>query len=282
MTEDVEVKDVTEEPEAVETEAEADELIVTIGDETQDDDAETEEEEPQDDPAQDTKVIRMLRRKAEDAAKVKAELREAKRKLAELEASTVKAPAKIELGAKPTMGDFDYDTAKYELALDDWKEKERAAKAQEAAARAANEAAAREWQGKIDGYAAAKKTLRVQGFDEAEADAREILSQTQQAIILQGAENPALMVYALGKNPVEAKKLAAIKDPVQFAFAVAKMEATKLKATPRKPTAAPEQSVKGSGQPPSASAANIEKLREQAERTGNYTAYLAAKRKLAG
>lgn len=280
MNDELEVQDVTEEPEAVEAEAEAEELIVTLGDEVQDEEAEAEGDEPQEGVEQDTKVIRMLRRKADEAVKAKAELRDAKRKLAELEAA--KAPAKVELPKEPDLADFDYDTAKFKAAHREWIALEAKVKDQEATARAANEAAEREWKGKLDGYAEAKKTLRVQGFDEAEADAREILSQTQQAIILQGAENPALMVYALGKNPVEAKKLAAIKDPVQFAFAVAKMEATKLKATPRKPSAAPEQSVKGSGQPPSASTASIEKLREQATRTGDFRAYHAAKRKLAG
>jgi hypothetical protein len=58
--------------------------------------------------------------------------------------------------------------------------------------------------------------------------------------MLQGADNPALVVYALGKNPKKAKELSEIKDPVKFAFAVAKLE-KELKVTNRR--AAPHPSA---------------------------------------
>ncbi len=120
-------------------------------------------------------------------------------------------------------------------------------------------------------------------YEDAEAQALEALNVTQQGVILSGAERPELLVYALGKNPKKAKELSAIADPVKFAFAVAKLE-MQLKVTPRNKTApAPEVAVRGSM--PAAAAAviskeGLEKLRVKAQETGDYTAYLDAKRKL--
>jgi hypothetical protein len=280
MSDENEGQQVTEEPVDTEVETEAEELIVTIGDEATEDEgeAETEGDEAGEGAEQGTKVIRMLRRKADEAKRVHAELRDTKRKLAELEAAQIKAPAKIELGAKPTLAGHDYDAAKFEQALDDWKETKRKVDAQEAETRAAQDAAEREWTGKIDAFNAAKKGLKVRDYEDAEATAKEMFSVVQQGIILQGSDNPALMVYALGKNPEEAKKIAAIKDPVQFAFAVAKMEATKLKATPRPAPPTPEKVITGTAGVSTLGAKRMDKLLEEARKTGDYTALRAAKK----
>ena len=108
-------------------------------------------------------------------------------------------------------------------------------------------------------------------YDDAEHQVMEALSQTQQAVVLQGSDNPALVVYALGKNPKRAKELAAVTDPVKFAFAVAKLEA-QLKVQPRSKPPAPERGVPSGTAPVSgASDATLERLRAEAERTGDYT-----------
>ena len=99
----------------------------------------------------------------------------------------------------------------------------------------------------------------------------EALSQTQQAVVLQGSDNPALVVYALGKNPKRAKELAAVTDPVKFAFAVAKLEA-QLKVQPRSKPPAPERGVPAGTAPVGGSSnQTLERLRAEAERTGDYT-----------
>ena len=97
---------------------------------------------------------------------------------------------------------------------------------------------------------------------------------------MQGSENPALVVYALGKNPKKAKELAAISDPVKFAFAVAKLE-TQLKVTPRKTAPVPERQIRGSAQLSGAVDSTLERLRAEADKTGDRTkvaAYLNAQR----
>jgi len=111
----------------------------------------------------------------------------------------------------------------------------------------------------------------VRDYDEAEHTVMETLNVTQQGVVLQGAENPALVVYALGKNIKRAKELAAITDPVRFAFAVAKLEA-QLKVTPRTKPPAPEKPMPSGTAPVSgATDSTLERLREEAARTGDFS-----------
>ena len=105
---------------------------------------------------------------------------------------------------------------------------------------------------------------------DAEAIAQEVFNVTQQGVILQGAENPALVIYALGKNPKKAAELAKNTDPVKFAFAVAKLE-KELKVTNRRAAPAPERVIQGTGRVSGAVDSTLERLREEAARTGNMT-----------
>jgi hypothetical protein len=97
------------------------------------------------------------------------------------------------------------------------------------------------WQAKLDGYSKAKAELRSKTLKMPRQPAQELFNVTQQGVMLQGADNPALVIYALGKNPKKAAELAAIKDPVKFAFAVAKLE-KELKVTNRKAAPPPRAS----------------------------------------
>ena len=105
------------------------------------------------------------------------------------------------------------------------------------------------------------------------------LNNNQQGILLEGAENPALLVYALGKNPKKAKELAAIDNPVSFAFAVAKLE-TQLKVSNRKAKAQPEKKFKSSTTSSGAVDSTLERLREEAAKTGNMDKVMQYKRNL--
>jgi hypothetical protein len=109
---------------------------------------------------------------------------------------------------------------------------------------------------------------------------QETMNVTQQGILLQGLDNPALVVYALGKNPKRAKELAAITDPVRFAAAAGKLEAT-LKVTNRPKPPAPPRVVTGSAPITGTVDSNLDRLRAEAERTGDYTKVMAYKRQAA-
>ena len=112
--------------------------------------------------------------------------------------------------------------------------------------------------------------MKVRDYDFAEDVVQDTLSVMQQGMIVQGAENPALLVYALGKNPKKAKELASITDPVKFAFAVAKLE-TNLKVTSRKASAKPEKKISGTGRPSGSVDNTLDRLRADAEKTGDYS-----------
>ena len=240
-----------------------DEVTVSIGDETP--------------PAEDE-----AERAPEWVRDLRKQHRELQRKVREYEAREQAAPAGPKpVGPKPKLEDHDYDTDRYETALEAWYAQKAAADKAEREAQAQVEEAQKAWQAKLDGYGKAKADLKVRDYDEAEHTVMETLNVTQQGVVLQGAENPALVVYALGKNPKRAKELAAITDPVRFAFAVAKLEA-QLKITPRTKPPAPERSLPAGTAPVSGgSDTTLERLREEAVRTGDMTKVVAYKRQLA-
>lgn len=183
----------------------------------------------------------------------------------------------VVLGKKPTLEACDYDSDKFENELAGWFERKRQSEEVEAKQRSKQQAEHETWQKKLEGYNQSKTGLKVSDFQDAEETVLEALSVTQQGIILQGAQNPAVMVYALGKNPKKAKELAEITDPVQFAFAVAKLE-TQLSVT-KKQAPPPEKKINGNTSL-GPSNAQLDRLRDEAARTGDFTKVLAFKRQL--
>jgi hypothetical protein len=199
--------------------------------------------------------------------------RELQRQNRELQGKLQAAPPEtkpVVIGNKPKLEDHDYDADKYEEALTNWFDRKRQADDVNAKQEAEVMNQQKEWRAKLDGYGKAKAELRVKDFEDAEEVAQQVFSITQQGVLLQGADNPALVVYALGKNPAKAKELAEIKDPVKFAFAVAKLEKD-LKVTNRRQAPAPERIVTGTGRSAGAVDSTLERLREDAARTGNMT-----------
>ena len=197
----------------------------------------------------------------------------------ELQGKLQTAPTEIKpvvLGKKPSLEEHDYDADKFEVAMADWFDRKRLADDANTKQQAEVMTQQKAWQSKLDGYGKARAELRVKDFEEAEAVAQELFNVTQQGVVLQGADNPALVIYALGKNPKKAKELSDIKDPVKFAFAVAKLE-KELKVTNRKAAPPPERILSGTGRSSGAVDSTLERLREDAARTGNMTKVIAYK-----
>jgi len=249
------------EAEAPEATEESDEITVSIG----------EESPPPEESAAAPEWVRELRKSHREAQR---KIREYEQKLQTLQATETKPVA---LGAKPKLEDYDYDSDKFEQALDAWHERKRQVADVEAKAKAAQEEQAKAWQTKLESYGKAKAELKVRDYDDAEEIAQQTLSVVQQGVILQGADNPALVVYALGKNPKKAKELSSIADPVKFAFAVAKLE-KELKVMPRKSAPAPERVVQTTGPKSGAVDSTLERLRAEAEKTGDYNKVMQYKR----
>lgn len=237
-----------------ETEEATEELIVQIGD----DEPEEQERAPD--------WVRELRKSN----------REKDKRIKELEAaqSSVDKP---KLAAKPTLESCDYDQAEFEKQLEAWYETKRAVDEEERTKKAEQERVEQAWQGKLRSYEEGKAKLNVPDYEDVEAAVLETFNVTQQGIVVQGADNPALLAYALGKNPTRAKALAAITDPIEFAFAVAKVEAS-LKVNTK---GAPPPEKKLTSSTPGLSATvdgTLERLREEAAKTGDYSKVMAYKK----
>ena len=239
------------------TEAENEELVVTIdGGET----PTPEEEEQKHAPT----WVKELRK----------QYREVSRRNRELEETLAKAKEanspRNQLGPKPTLESCDYDADKYESEITGWLERKRFVDSEANKAEENARAAQNAWHQKLQTYGENRTKLRVSDFEDAEFAVQNTLSSTQQGIILQGADNPALVIYALGKNNKELQKLSSITDPVQYAFAVSKLEA-KLNVSKGKTAPPPEQTIRGTARVSGAVDSNLEKLRAEAEKTGDYS-----------
>lgn len=286
-----EIEELELEPtEEVEEEAEADELETDDFEESEEGEPEEEdsEEDPEDElivsidgesppPEEEQKApqwVRDLRKKS----------REDQKKIRELEAqlgNKAEAPRKElpTLGDKPTMDSCDLDADLYDEELAKWYRDKAAYDKAQSELKAEEEKAKQTWQATLDEYGKKKSDLKVSDYEEVEAFVEDTLSVTQQGMIIQGAENPALLFYAIGKNPKKAEELKNITDPVKFAFAVSKLE-TKLKVSNRKAVTKPEKTISGSSRTSGAVDSAMKKLRDEANKTGNFDKLLAYKRKL--
>jgi hypothetical protein len=250
-----ETEEQVETPGTPETEAEGD-LIVTIGEDAP---------RPEDDETSAPEWVRNLRK----------ENRELKRAIKAAQAPVMQEAPK--LGPKPTLESAEYDEARYDAELIAWNTQKAKVEAAAEEAKAEQEAGQKAWQDRIGAYQERKVALKAPDFDDVEDTVREALSVTQQGVIVSGANDPALMVYALGKNPAKLKELSSIKDPVKFAFAVARLEG-ELKVQTRKPATTPERTLTPSGKPSGGVDQKLEQLRAKAETSGDYTEYFAYKR----
>ena len=242
---------------------EDDELIVSFGDEK------PEEEDDDKEPALPNKLRKLLRESEREKKALQ-------RQLEQREAGVTAAP---KLGDKPTLSDRDYDEEAFEKKLDEWKEQKRKIDEVQDKARKEEEAQNAIWQTKIKSYNDAKASMPVKDFQDAEEEILATFSKVQQSIIVKGASNAAMLIYGLGKNSKLAKELASKTDPVEFAWAAAQLESKMSTKDMKSRIPAPEKTVSGGGRLSGGSSDQLDKLKERARETGDYTAYLAAKEK---
>lgn len=244
--------------------AEDDEVVITLGDEPI---------AAEDDEKRAPEWVRELRKSN----------REKDRRIRELEQKvTIAQPIQgaIVVGPEPTLESCDYDSDKFSNDLKSWYDRKRQVDEQAAKQKQAETTAQAAWQVKLDAYGKAKTALKVKDFEDAEAMVQDIFSVTQQGIMLDGADNAAILAYALGKNPKKAKELAAITSPVKFAFAMAKLEA-QLKVQPKKSAPVPEKPIRSTAAGAAAIDNQLSKLQAEADKSGDRSkvaAYLRSKR----
>jgi hypothetical protein len=240
------------------------EVVVTIGDAPapESDDDEQEQSAPA--------WVKEVRKNARETAR---ENRELKRKLQALEANNTPKPTAPSLGPKPTLGDddVDFDEDKFEAKLLRWNEQKRKIDEEKAA-----EASA--WQKKNDEFNKAAASLKAPDFDDAKHAVIDAIDPVRQGILMKAATQPHVVVLALGRQPEELKKLAAITDLVDFTVAVTKLEG-QIKVSSRKPPP-PERTPSSAGRTTAVGDKTIEALEKEADRTGDRSKVIAYKRKI--
>jgi len=270
--ETIEKSEVSEEsePAIIQDEEEEEDRVITIGDSVPE--AEGEEVEDKETPIWVKKVRKSNRRLESENKSLKRQI-EANEKATEI----VKP---VELGEEPTLATCKYDDVKYKQELRAYDERKRKVETQAAEKVKTVEAQNKEWQDRQEQYVSLKQEHSFKDFAEAEDIVSSTFSQTQQGIIIQGAKDSALLVYALGKNTKKLEELSKITNNIDFAVEIGRLE-SQLKVTSKK-APAPEKRI-STGKAGGITGKGdkvLEQLREEAGKTGNYTKVTAYKKKL--
>ena len=278
VIDDQELEDLDVAPEAPETEDETtegeneaapddleEELIVTIGEETPPQEETDEKRAPE--------WVRNLRTKAREQERELRELRKLR--------DGVEQQKQTQLGPKPTLEACDYDADLFERRLDAWKERKAVADRQQAEAREAEAKLQEHFNSKFETYNARKKEVAAKhfrDFDEVEETVLHALNDTKRGLLLAHAKDPALLFYAIGKKEQVLQNLAKMENVAEFIWTAAQVERD-LKITSRKPSSAPEKSVKGSAST-TGSDKRLDQLYDEAARTGDLNKVRAYKASL--
>jgi hypothetical protein len=211
--------------------------------------------------------------------------REKDKRIRELEAQVSKPAAAEELGAKPTLQECDYDEAEYDRLTDEWKAKKARIEAQAEQQQQQQVKAEERWNTRVASYTEGRAKIGVQDYDDAEAAVKEELAKGTNPtglndlrfnILVNVAPDPNIMVYALAKNPKRLEELRSIEDLSEYAFKLGQLS-TEIKVG-RKTPPPPEGRIRGTGGTNAAVDNTLEKLREEARKTGDMTKVLAYKR----
>jgi len=246
------------------------EVEVTFGEKPDD---ETQEDGEDDEDA--SSVIRNMRKREREKDR---KLRQAERELEQLRKAQQPQTAVPELPPKPTLESCGWDESEFEQKLIDWQKQASQVEQAKAKAQEQQQALVREAEAKRTAYQEGAKKLKVKDFADAEEEVVSIFDQARQSILLEASDNPALLVYALGKNPAQLERLSKITSLAKFAAELGKLEKDLKVSKPTKP--APADTNLRSNAPASGSSKKLAQLEADAERTGDRTKLIAYKKSL--
>lgn len=271
-----------ENEEAIDTE----ELILTDEVEVQDVEAEVEgDEEGEDDPevvigfaddaeaeADDTPLVKRLRDQLREAQ------RQAKRAYRE---PANDADPEPQVPARPrSTADFDYDEDRFNAALDDYeakKDEHAEWKLRQTQREASRRAVQDEQARKIEQQ---KSALGVSDYDARSSVVKDALTEGQLAVLINGADNPAQVIYALGRSQSRLDMLSGEQNLARFAVMLGKMEKD-IKVSKRT-APSPDSPVRGATGSLAATGTDkkLAALEKEAERTGDRSKIAAYRRQL--
>ena len=219
---------------------------------------------------QDSEVIKDLRKRYKATSR---ELRDLKK--AQVKTEEENAP----LGVRPTLEDAEYDEDAYAGKLDSWLEQKSQHEAKVKGKQDKLDEETVAWNKRLGEYNDARLEFG-DTYEEAEDAVKIAMSEDQQGILVHvlGARL-ASFVTGMGANPERLKKLAAIKDNALFLTEVGRLDA-KMTVKPRKAQTVPQSRVVSDGGSDISVNSILETLREEAEKTGDYTKVMKHKAKL--
>lgn len=223
--------------------------------------------------ANDTPLIKQLRQTIKEQ---RTQLRE--KGLTPPTAEQQAAPAPVELPAFPKMEDdgIDYDPEVFQAKVKEWYETEARVKAQQKQQQEAQQQIVTTFNERKQAYKDRVASMKVRGYEDAEAlVAGEISQQVQTALILH-AEKPELVVLALARNPELLKQAKGITDPVKLGMLIGMVEA-KAKALPKgkNPVKGAPANPRGNG---NGQLRDLDAEYEKARNSGEYTRVIELKR----
>lgn len=201
---------------------------------------------------------------------VRKENRELKRQLKQRESQQ---PEQQALREMPTLESHDYEEADYQADLAKWFEEKQQHDAQV-------QAEQQKYQQYRDRYKADVDAIKAKApdYDEVESSVVDVLSEQKQGLLQMLVDNPAKVVYALGKNsPAQLERLSKLDD-VQFTKQIVLMEqqmSSKAKSrNPNKPKPKTHELEGAAG----GGDTQLAKLEAEAAKTGDRSKVIAYKR----
>jgi hypothetical protein len=252
------------------------EISITLDDENEVKDDDDIPDEENDEPNAPSWVKQTRARNKELNHAVK----ELKRQLDEIKAASIPAQApEPTLPEKPTLDDCGYDVDLFEEQLLKWNEAKSSVIQKQRAAQEEEEKLQSSFKAKVEAFNQRKASLKVSDFDAAEASVKAAFDPIKQGILVDVADDPTTLVYALYKNPSRLKELSDIKNPLQFAKAITLLE-TKIKVQTKsiKPKVTTDTPVKGTSGVQND--ARLSALTEEANKTGDRTKVIQYKREM--
>ncbi len=206
---------------------------------------------------------------------VRIQNRELKRKLKEYEAKQAQSTGMQALREKPTLEEYDYDDEAYQADLDKWYQE----KQQFESHKQQVEQQFQQVQEKFNAEAQTISAVKPD-FQEKLNKVAEALPIERQNFILGKTKNPAKLSYLLGKSPEKLAQLAELDDIdyiKQIGVLEYQMQQGKTKQrNPNKPKPRKHKTHSSGG----GVDMRLQKLQEQAEKTGNYTEVIRYKKQM--
>jgi hypothetical protein len=218
-------------------------------------------------------------------AALKREKKELERKLQAIQEQQAAQAANVQplepLPPKPTMESCGWDGEKFAQEMTAWFDKKSQHDARLAQHQAEVQSQQQAVQQRVIKYQESAKSLNVDNYKSLESDVVHALSQDQQLMLLHSPK-AAELVVALANNPARLSELATMKNPVDFAMRIGELQAKLKGGVASKAPEAPAADKKGpaGGAPIANIDGELERLRAQAERTGDYSGVVAYKKKL--